>query len=232
MTSRIFKGIPSLQEVECSGTSLKPEVTLLSLQMHRLSDKKALASLNVFLDTCVTLSRYSSCAIDNLNTHNSRLRVLVDDLDQGERRGYGCTVNTFKSVGNPVALNWMIYIQSNSECGYDCEDCFFFAMLSSLRRIVFLLLCCCLLLIVLLSTLLCVVVSAFLWLCLCLYLLCVCFFIQYTLARKYQQTNTSLQIVCLQLLVEGKQIVVALSSSREATCLACVYGRTRETQRV
>ena len=117
MTSRIFKDIPSLQEVECSGGSLKPEVTLLSLQMHRLSDSKTLASLNVFLKTCVTLSSYSSCVIDNGDTHKSRLRVLVDDLAEGESRGYGCTVNTVKSVGNPVTLNWTIHIRRNSKCG-------------------------------------------------------------------------------------------------------------------
>ena len=124
MTSRIFKDIPSLQEVECSGGSLKPEVTLLSLQMHRLSDSKTLASLNVFLNTCVTLSSYSSCVIDSGDTHKSRLRVLVDDLAEGESRGYGCTVNTVKSVGNPVTLNWTIHIRRNSKCGRSNIDVF------------------------------------------------------------------------------------------------------------
>ena len=125
MTSRIFKGIPSLQEVECSGGGLKPEVTLLSLQMHRLSDSQTLASLNVFLKTCVTVSSYSSCAIDSGDTHRSRLRVLVDDLAEGESRGYGCTVNTVQSVGNPVTLNWTIHIRRDSKCGYYLREVVF-----------------------------------------------------------------------------------------------------------
>ena len=116
MTSRVFKGISSLQEVECSGTSLKPEVKLLSLQIHRLLDRKALASLNIYLDACVTLGDFSSCFIDNEDTHKSRLKVLVDDLAEGESRGYGCTVVTVQSFGSPKTSNWTLYVRRNSKC--------------------------------------------------------------------------------------------------------------------
>ena len=120
MVSRVFKGIPSLQEVECSGRSLEPEMKLLSLQIHRLSDSKALASLNIYLNACVTLGDFSSCLIDSVDTHNSRLMVLVDDLSEGERRGYGCTVVTVKSFGTPRTSNWTLYIKRNSKCFCYC----------------------------------------------------------------------------------------------------------------
>ena len=116
LTSRDFKGFPSLQELECSGGNLEPEVKLLSLQMHRLSDNKALASLNVFSNTCVTLGDFSSCVIDNVDTHKSRLRVLVFDLEEGESREYGCSVNTVNSFGVTKLTKWKYRVERKSEC--------------------------------------------------------------------------------------------------------------------
>lgn len=115
MTSRDFKGIPSLQEVECSGATLKPEVKLLSLQLHRLSDNTALAFLNTYTNNCMTFGDYSSCFIDPDVAHRSRLRILVFDLDEGESRDYGCTVNTMDSYGNPKTSNWKIAVTRESE---------------------------------------------------------------------------------------------------------------------
>lgn len=116
MRSWDFKGFSSLQELECSGGSLEPEVKLLSLQMHRLSDNKALASLNVFSNTCVTLGDFSSCVIDNVDTHKSRLRVLVFDLEEGESREYGCNVNTMNSFGVTKLTKWKYRVRRKSEC--------------------------------------------------------------------------------------------------------------------
>ena len=86
MTSRDFKGIPSLQEVECKGENLKPDVKLLSLKMYRVSDNTVLASRNVFKNSCLTEDDFSSCFVDTRDTHQSKLRVLVDDLEAGESR--------------------------------------------------------------------------------------------------------------------------------------------------
>ena len=115
LTSRDFKGIPSLQEVECSGRSLEPEVKLLSLRMHSLADDRVIASLVVFSNTCVTRGDFSSCVIDTVDTHRSTLRLLVVDLEEGESRKYGCKVHTMDSFGNPATSTWTRFVQRNSK---------------------------------------------------------------------------------------------------------------------
>ena len=115
LTSRDFKGIPSLQEVVCSGRSLEPEVKLLSLRMVRFADSKVISSLNVFSNTCITHGDFSSCLIDTLDTHKSRLRILVFDLEEGESRIFGCKVHTMDSFGNPTTLTWTLLVQRPSK---------------------------------------------------------------------------------------------------------------------
>ena len=115
MTSRNFKGFPSLKEVQCSGRSLKPEVKLLSLQLYKLPEEEMLASLNVFSNTCVTMGDYSSCVVNTSDTHVSTLRTLVTDMREGERRQYKCTANAVDSYGLPKFLTWTTVIEYHSE---------------------------------------------------------------------------------------------------------------------
>jgi hypothetical protein len=127
MTSSFFKGFHSLQEVVCTGRSLKPEVKLLGLQLYRLPDEELLASLNVFSSNCVTLGDYSSCIVNPTDTHKSQLRILVADLSEGESRGYKCTANTVDSYGMSKILTWRIVVTRESGyslscyCGFRCR---------------------------------------------------------------------------------------------------------------
>ena len=116
MTSRDFKGIPSLQEVECLGGSLKPELKLLSLKIYSAAENSVLASLNVLTKTCLTYSDFSSCYVNNSNTHKSRLRVLVPDLEEGESRQYKCKVNALNSEGDSKVSTWSTLVTRRSEC--------------------------------------------------------------------------------------------------------------------
>jgi hypothetical protein len=110
MSWREFKGIPSIQEVQCWGQGLKPEVKLMSLKLYRSTDNFVLATLNVFTSTCQTYSDYSSCVVDTANTHRSLLKVLVYDLEEGESRKYGCKLTVLDSAGDAEDLNWYIVI--------------------------------------------------------------------------------------------------------------------------
>ena len=110
LTSRDFKGIASLQEVECTGRSLKPEVKLLALQMFKFPENMPLASLNIFSNTCVTLGDFASCEISNVDTHRSKLRILVFDLEEGESRQFKCTANTLNSFGTSKTFSWQIRV--------------------------------------------------------------------------------------------------------------------------
>lgn len=115
MTSRDFRGIPSIQEVECWGGHLNPEVKLISLQLFKLPESTVLASLNVITDNCLTFIEYSSCTIHPANTHRSTLRMLVHDLAEGDSREYGCTANTVNQLGNSIYEHWKLALRRNSE---------------------------------------------------------------------------------------------------------------------
>ena len=115
MTSRDFRGIPSIQEVECSGGSLNSDVKLISLQMFKLPETTVLASLNVYTNNCMAFSEFSSCMIRPAEIHKSHLRILVHDLEEGEIREYGCTANTINPLGNSLYKNWKIVLKRNSK---------------------------------------------------------------------------------------------------------------------
>ena len=115
MTSRLFKGIPSLREVECTGRNLSPEVKLLALQIYRLPSHELLATLNVISSNCVTLGEMASCDVNTADSHQSKLRVLVADLDEGESRQFKCTGNTLDSYGLSKGVTWKIMVTRYSK---------------------------------------------------------------------------------------------------------------------
>ena len=117
MTSRYFRGIPSIQEVECWGTDLSTDVKLISLKLVRLPESTVLASLNVITSNCMTYGEFSSCFVHPSETHKSKVRVLVHDLEEGEDREYGCTANTVNPQGDPVLKNWKILVRRKSKSG-------------------------------------------------------------------------------------------------------------------
>ena len=111
MLSRDFRGLPALQEVECWGEGLKTEVELISLKLVKLPESTELASLNVFKRTCMTHDEYASCEIDSRETHRSRVRVLVHDLEEGQSREYGCTASIVAPNGDVSVQNWKISVK-------------------------------------------------------------------------------------------------------------------------
>ena len=115
MTARYFRGIHSIQEVECWGVDLNTDVKLISLQLFELPQSSVLASLNVITKNCMTYGEFSSCVIHPSDSHQSRLRVLVHDLEEGGSREYGCTANTVDPQGNAIFKNWKILLRRISK---------------------------------------------------------------------------------------------------------------------
>ena len=119
MTSRDFRDFPTIKEVECNGESLSADVKLMSLRLYRADteyssqEPKVLATLNVFENSCMTFTEYSSCQINTADTHRSRLRILVHDLIGGESREYGCTANTMASLGVTGSESWEIIVHGH-----------------------------------------------------------------------------------------------------------------------
>ena len=115
LSVRNFKGFSSLQEVECWGGHLDPEVKLLSLKMYTIPEQKVLAYLFLVSKECMTYSEYSSCFIDESDPRKSGLRVLVSDLAAGERRMYGCEADRVKYLERTKTTVWSILLERNSE---------------------------------------------------------------------------------------------------------------------
>ena len=123
MSVRTFKGISSLQEVECWGGHLDPDVKLLSLKMYTVPQQKVLAYLFLVSSECMTYSEYSSCFIDESDPKRSRLRVLVSDLAEGEKRIYGCEADRVKYLERTKTSVWSILLERNSEYSYFVSGC-------------------------------------------------------------------------------------------------------------
>ena len=116
MTVRLFKGFPSLQEVECTTENLKAEVKVFSLKMFTGPQDSVLAHANPVTRECLTFRDFSSCKFDLSDTRKSRLKVLVSDLEEGESRRYGCTAASFGSLGETNSSHWSITVWRESKC--------------------------------------------------------------------------------------------------------------------
>ena len=121
MTVRVFKGFPSLQEVECSTGHLKASVKVFSLKMLTGPQNTVLAHANPVTNECVTFKEFSSCKLDLSDTRKSVLRVLVSDLEEGESRRYRCTATSFGSLGETNTSSWSITVWRKSKC-WCCRD--------------------------------------------------------------------------------------------------------------
>lgn len=116
MTVRNYRGITSIQEVECWGGKLQPEVQLLSIRIFTVPDKTLLARLDLLNDACSTFGEYASCYLDSNNAQNSRLRVLVHDLGEGESKIYGCKTSTLDPKEDKYSSAvWSLAVYRNSE---------------------------------------------------------------------------------------------------------------------
>lgn len=112
---RDFLGFPSLQEVECSGGSLRTDVDLLSLTLFRMSDNSVLGIINPLKNTCKTFSEFSSCEINVGDTRRSLVRTLVADLEEGQSTRLGCNVTSFLENGHAQMYSWSIFVHRKSK---------------------------------------------------------------------------------------------------------------------
>ena len=115
MTVRDFLGFPSLQEVQCSGESLKTDVDLLSLTLFKMSDNSILGIINPLKNTCKTFSEFSSCEINVGDTRKSLVRTLVADLEEGDTTRLGCNVTSFLENGHAQMYSWSASVHRKSK---------------------------------------------------------------------------------------------------------------------
>jgi hypothetical protein len=113
---RDFLGFPSLKEVECTGATLRSELTYLSLTLFKALDKKTLAHLLAAQqNTCNTYTEFASCYIDTGDSRKSVVRTLVADLEGGETTVVGCNVTSVNRNGRPTEHTWYINVVRESK---------------------------------------------------------------------------------------------------------------------
>lgn len=114
LTVRDFRGIPSIQEVECWAKHVQTEAKLLTLKLFEVSRDSNLAYVNYLTNECVTFGEFSSCVIDVKDMRNTKLRLLVSDLAEDEVRTYGCLVTSLKAI-DTHKMTWTIDVRPGSE---------------------------------------------------------------------------------------------------------------------
>ncbi|PVD27099.1 hypothetical protein C0Q70_12250 [Pomacea canaliculata] len=96
MVIRAFKGIPSIQEVQCSGQGLGSDITVLGLTLYCVNSSQVLAYVNILNRECSTSSGYSSCFIASDDPGKTRVMTLAAEIDDGRYLDYGCNVTSFR----------------------------------------------------------------------------------------------------------------------------------------
>lgn len=88
---------------------------LISLRMFKVRNNTLQAHVNPFTNECKTFEEYSSCVVDAVDSRNSRLRILVSDLEEEESRDYGCTAAAVGPVGDIHTFDWFLTITRESK---------------------------------------------------------------------------------------------------------------------
>lgn len=100
-----FKGLDSIQEIECTGKTLLSDTTLLAMTLFREKDSKLLAYLNLQDNQCSTFDVYSACVIDSAESRRTRITSLVTELTKEESSMYRCNITAFRS-GKTYLVSW------------------------------------------------------------------------------------------------------------------------------
>lgn len=109
MRASSFRGIESIQVIECSGNVLHSDIDLFGMTLFTPVDNKILASVNLKSNECVTSHSYSSCLIDSKDTRKTRLLTLVFEWSDDAHRLFGCNVTSFRA-SQPHLISWFIRI--------------------------------------------------------------------------------------------------------------------------
>lgn len=85
--------------------------------LYHVTSGQVLARANVAKRECTTRGQFGSCDLEAADSRRSRLSVLVDDLEEGEWREYGCNISMVRPAGLRVELqSWSLPVQRSSKC--------------------------------------------------------------------------------------------------------------------
>ena len=126
LRARSFYGLRHITEVECSGDGLPASADLLSIVLYDADTNRVLASVNYAERKCVTSGGFTSCLVDSVNSRNTRVRMLIDDLRAEEVRTYGCDVSIFKAGERSTYVSWSLAVERPSKLRRPLVTCIYF----------------------------------------------------------------------------------------------------------
>ena len=114
---RDFKGIPTLQEVECSAHAISRPVHMCSLKLFELSNDELLVKLRSSENTCKTYAEFASCTlITSGDRRGSAVRTLVSDWSRGRTVAIGCNGTCVLTHNDkPLEFSWSINAKMKSK---------------------------------------------------------------------------------------------------------------------
>ena len=113
MQRRPFRGLPTIQEVICSGETLDSDVNIYAMALFTLPTNRVVAFVDLKDNVCSTSVEFAACVIDVTDSRKTRLVTLAQSLEFGEWREYGCNITSLRH-GTPYLLSWNIRFKLQS----------------------------------------------------------------------------------------------------------------------
>lgn len=115
LKTKPFLGIPYMQQVECSGSSLPSGSSLYAMVIYERRGDRIVSSVDIQNKECSTSDYFNACSIDDRQPRKTRLTILVSDLSEGESREYGCNASLKTSSGRFKVESWFITVRGLSK---------------------------------------------------------------------------------------------------------------------
>lgn len=110
MKTKSFRGMSSIQEVECSGEALPGDTKLFSMVLYNILDRRNVAYVNRLDGECYTSLLYSACFMDTSDSRKTRLVTLVTGYRDGAPLVFGCNMSTFR-MGVAELVSWFLPVK-------------------------------------------------------------------------------------------------------------------------
>ena len=118
LKSSSFYGLPGIVEVECSGDSLSSNIDVFLMALFTLPQDDIIASVNLRNGKCTTSRSFSSCTINKKHSRRSKLKTLVTDMKDGDRKWFGCNISGSDSAGRAVFSLWATAVTKPGESAH------------------------------------------------------------------------------------------------------------------
>lgn len=110
----MFRDVPTLQVLECSGDAVEAGLDLLSMTIYLAGwgrDTPFLVSVNLRNGECsIAENTFSMCDVNTLDSRKTSLQTLVSNPEDGKSRLYGCNATVYQVGGRTHTMSWFLTV--------------------------------------------------------------------------------------------------------------------------